>query len=140
VIAFRSWPCSPRTKVRSSPAAVTATTSPPGREGRIVATVAPLTVRCTTASGEVSVTKYGGTCPDLTYELTGGPAGTLGRSAAALPIDGPFLVWITVTIVTTTASTASPAATGASRAPGGQSPDRGQHLAVLLADQRHGLG
>ena len=82
-----------------------------------MATAAPLTVRCTTAPVGVSVTKYGGTCPDLTYVLTGGPAGhragaTSGRAVAGPPWCGG---WLTVTTVITIAITASAAASGASR-------------------------
>src|SRR5690348_3522441 len=50
------------------------------------------------------------------YELTGGPAGTLGAAAAvALRPDDPLSVRLTVTIVITIAITASAAPTGASR-------------------------
>src|SRR5690349_10497415 len=113
---MRSWLCSARTKVRSSPAAVTATTVPPASESGIVATAAPLSVRCTAAPDGVSVTKYEGTCPDLTYVLTGGPSGTSGPAAPVTRSGPPWCGGgLTVTTVITIAITASAAASGASR-------------------------
>jgi hypothetical protein len=82
--------------------------------------------------------------------LTGGPGGTSGLAAPVARFGPPWWGgWVTVTIVITIAITASAAATGVSRAtqehedlppPAWQAPHRGQHLAVLLADQRDRLG
>ena len=91
--------------MRSSAAAVTAVIVPPGTDGLTVASVRPSAVACTSAFAGLwlavpvaaTATKYGGTCPALTYGATGEFVTGVDRC------PGRLTTTTTATITTTTA-------------------------------------